>query len=402
MSTQVNQAVNVRSYRMSNIDMMRGLVILIMASDHVRDYFFINGGGVGLDDPTIDPAFYFIRWISNFCAPVFVLLAGTSVGFMEARRSKNELAKFVFTRGIWLIFIEIFIISTAFTFSPFGDPALNGATLAFMQVIWGLGSSMIVLSGAIYFGPRTCLMIGATILLGNNLLDPILPAGSFFGGGDPLWLTLLRTSSFNFGPFLFVFGYPVIPWTGVILLGYGSSFIFMKEPAKRDALLKKIGISFIAAFFVLRLSGIYGDPMPWQSQELGILPTIFDFFYVLKYPPSLLYVLITLGPMAILCAYADKTQGKIKDTLVMFGRVPFAFYVVHFYLIHILCVFFGMYQGFEASQMMRFFFFLPEGYGTELGGMILAWVLVMLIMYPFCKWVMKIKSTRKDWWLSYL
>ncbi|MDG1021485.1 MAG: hypothetical protein P8O77_08355 [Emcibacteraceae bacterium] len=196
--------------------------------------------------------------------------------------------------------------------------------------------------------------------------------------------------------------YPPIPWIGVILIGYGSSFIFKKEPSERDALLRKIGFSFIGAFIVLRFIGIYGDPNIWQVQELGLFSTVFDFFDVTKYPPSLLFLLMTLGPTAILCSYADQISGKIKDILVMFGRVPFAFYVVHFYLIHVLCVFFGIWQGYEAHQLAHMFPFFPEGYGTNLIGVYLVWGFVIAMMYPFCKWVHKVKSQRKDWWLSYL
>jgi uncharacterized membrane protein len=394
---------DVRSYRLSNIDMMRGLVIVIMAIDHFRDYFFQGAAGLDLGDPAIDPMLYFTRWITHFCAPVFVFLAGTSVGFMSARRSSKDLAKFVFKRGLWLIFCEIFIISTAVTFTPFGEPAMNGATIACMQVLWALGISMIVLSGALFLGARNCMMIGAAILIGHNLLDPSWPTGDAFGAGtDPVWVSLHSMSSFTLPPFHMMMVYPPIPWIGVILLGFGTTFIFQKEPVERDVLLRKIGLSFFAAFVIIRFSNIYGDPDPWQVQELGVLSTFLDFMNVTKYPASLLYLLATLGPMAILCSYADRMQGWFKDTLVMFGRVPFAFYVVHFYLIHLLSVLFGTWQGFEAEQMMHMYPFYPEGYGTGLLGVYVWWVLVLLILYPFCKWVAGVKSRRKDWWLSYL
>jgi hypothetical protein len=153
---------------------------------------------------------------------------------------------------------------------------------------------------------------------------------------------------------------------------------------------------------IIRGFGFYGDLNTWQVQEIGLVSTIFDFMDVTKYPPSLLYFLATMGPMAYLCGYADRFNGWIKDTLVMFGRVPFVFYVGHFYLIHALSVVYGVIQGFEANQLMTMFPFFPEGYGIGLLGVYAVWVLVIVVMYPICKWMYKIKSTHKDWWLSYL
>lgn len=394
---------DIRSYRLSNIDMMRGLVIIIMALDHVRDYFYFSGTSLSLSDPAIDGGYYITRWITHFCAPVFVFLAGTSVGLMQERRSRKELSKFILKRGIWLIFCEIVLISTALTFRPLGDEMTGGGIFAFLQVLYALGISIIALSGLLFLGARNCLIIGAVILLGHNFIGGFWPeAQPFSQPDDPFWVTLMTPGTFLVIPFYTVVMYPPIPWIGVILIGYGSSFIFKKEPTERDALLRKIGFSFIGAFIVLRFIGIYGDPNTWQVQELGLFSIVFDFFDVTKYPPSLLFLLMTLGPTAILCSYADQISGKIKDILVMFGRVPFAFYVVHFYLIHVLCVFFGIWQGYEAHQLAHMFPFFPEGYGTNLIGVYLVWGLVIAMMYPFCKWVYKVKSQRKDWWLSYL
>jgi uncharacterized membrane protein len=401
MSAQETQAVDVRSYRMTNIDMMRGLVIVIMGLDHVRDYFQYAGLGVDIDNPAIGAGFYITRWITHLCAPVFVLLAGTSIGLMEQRRTKKELSTFLMKRGLWLIFVEIAIISTAFTFS-WSEPVYDGATLAFLQVIWGLGVSMLILSLTIYLGARNCLILGATILIGQGFVLPYLLSGTMFSGDNPAWITLFTMGSLKVGPFYAVVGYTPLQWSSIMMIGYGSMSIFQMEPAERDALLRKIGISFIVGFFLIRGSDLFGDPNHWQMQELGMLSTVFDFFNVSKYPPSMLFFMITIGPMAILCSYTDKMHGWFKDTLVMFGRVPFAFYVGHFYLIHTLSVAFGVFQGFEVDQMRRMFIFYPEGYGTSLYGVYFVWILVMAIMYPFCKWVYKIKSTRKDWWLSYL
>ncbi len=396
-----NQTADVRSYRMTNIDMMRGLVIIIMALDHVRDYFQYAGLGTDINDPAIGAGFYLTRWVTHLCAPVFVLLAGTSIGLMEQRRTKTELSKFLLKRGLWLIFVEIAIISTAFTLS-WSEPNFGGATLAFLQVIWGLGVSMIILSVAIYIGARNCLIIGAVILISQDFVLPYLPSGTPFRGENPAWITLFTMGSFSAGPFYAVVAYTPVQWSAIMMIGYGTMNIFQKESTERDALLRKIGISLIIGFFLIRAADLFGDPNHWQMQDLGMVPTIFDFFNVSKYPPSLLFFMITIGPMAIVCSYADRMHGWLKDTLVMFGRVPFAFYVGHFYIIHILSLAFGMYQGFELGQLRRMFIFYPEGYGTSLIGIYFVWLLVMAIMYPLCKWMYNIKRNRKDWWLSYL
>lgn len=251
-------------------------------------------------------------------------------------------------------------------------------------------------------GAKACFIIAALILVGHNLLDPYWPVGNIMGGNDPFWLGLHAQGSMVLGPFYLIFVYPLLPWIGLMLLGYGTAFIFQKAPESRDPFLVKTGLAFIAAFIALRALGIYGDPNSWEIQSGGGIATFFDFMNVSKYPPSLLFLLATLGPMAIVCAYADKLQGWFKDTLVMFGRVPFAFYVAHFYLIHVLSIFFGMTQGFESGQFLHSFIFYPQGYGTGLIGVYITWITVLIILYPFCRWMANVKRKRKDWWLSYL
>lgn len=391
-----------RSYRLSNIDMLRGLVIILMAIDHARDLLMISMEQNPMAQADIPLDIYITRWITHFCAPVFVFLAGTSAGLMSARKTKNQLAIFLAKRGLWLIFVEIVIISTAFTFSPFaGVPAVGGSTVFVLQVIWAIGASMIVLSGAQYLGARTCLLITMAILLGHNALDSVWPTGNLFSGNDPFWYSLHSWSSTRTGPVLWAFGYPLIPWIGVMLLGYSTASIFKKSPEKRDAVLMKAGICMITTFVLVRATGIYGDPNPWQVHQ-SLQSTILDFFNVTKYPPSILFLLITLGPMAIICAKADKMSGWLKDTLVMFGKVPFAFYIAHFYLLRLFNMILANYQGFEPHEMMTLFFFLPTSYGVSLGEVYIGWLLTIIILYPFCKWVAEVKSRRKDWWLSYI
>jgi len=268
-----------------------------------------------------------------------------------------------------------------------------------MQVIWAIGASMVVLAGLQFFGQRTCLLIGAAIVLGHNLLDPIWPAG---GMGGPLWVALHSRMSKVVPPFGVWFAYPLLPWIGVLLLGYGTVGIFQLPPAQRASRLLRAGLVLTVAFVVLRALDVYGDPHGWQVQTRGITATIMSFLNTTKYPPSLQFLLMTLGPAAILCAFADRIHGAVKDALVMFGRVPFAFYVAHLYLIHALAVVLGISQGFAASQFLTYSPFFPKAYGVSLPGVYLAWFLVIAMLYPFCRWVAAVKARRTDWWLSYV
>jgi uncharacterized membrane protein len=391
-----------RSYRLTNIDFLRGLVIVIMAIDHVRDYVLMGTSLDPMNQPDVSVSLYLTRWVTHFCAPVFVFLAGTSAGLMASRKSPRELGAFLLKRGLWLIFVEAAIISTSLTFSPQGIAELGGATFVFLQVIWAIGASMVLLGAAQFLGPRACLYLGILILLAYNSLDSLWPVPDVQSGTSSLLALLFYQGSYTVGPFFIMEVYPLLAWFAVMLLGYGSSFIFEKEPAERNTLLIRIGLSFIIAFIVLRTSGLYGDGNPWQRQSLGAVATVFDFMNVTKYPPSLLFLLATLGPMAIVCGLVDRMSGWFKTTMVMFGRVPFAFYVAHIIAIHLMAMGLGMFQGFPAEKFMTFFLFFPEGFGTSLPGVYLGWLLLLAILYPFCRWMADLKTRRKDWWLSYL
>jgi uncharacterized membrane protein len=393
---------NGRAYRLASLDMLRGLVIVIMAIDHVRDYFNFGGEVDPMANPNIGAALFFTRWITHFCAPVFVFLAGTSAGLIASRKTPSALGTFLFTRGVWLIFIEWSVVATAWSFAPWGIEQLGGRVGVVMQVIWAIGASMVVLAGAQFLGQRACLGIGAVILIGHNLLDPIWPAtGGILDTDPPMWVALHAQMAIARGPFLFVMAYPLLPWIGVMLLGFGTARIFHEPAQRRDARLLAWGAAATAAFVVLRGTGIYGEPNPWQVQD-GAISTLIDFLNVTKYPPSLLFLLLTLGPTAIICAVADRVPDAIKRPLVVFGRAPFAFYVAHLYLIHTLAVAFGVVQGFEARQFLTYSFFFPQGYGVGLPGTYVVWLLVVAALYPLCKWVAAVKGRRQDWWLSYL
>ena len=394
-------ATDQRGYRLGAIDALRGLVIVIMAIDHVRDFFLAGNMQDPMTDPDVSPWLFATRWITHFCAPVFVFLAGTSAGLMAARKTPSELGGFLLKRGLWLIAIEWFVISTGFTFSPFGVPQFGGMVLVPLQVIWAIGASMVVLAGAQFLGRRACLVIGAVILLAHNLLDPFWPPSAAFAVGQPIWVALHSQMSVVLGPFTLIFAYPLLPWIGVMLTGFGAAAIFEQAPSRRNLSLLRWGLGLVAAFLVLRGIDFYGDANGWQPQA-SVGRTLMDFLNTTKYPPSLMFLLMTLGPAAIACVYLDSLAGWLKDTLVMFGRVPFAFYVAHFFLIHTLSILLGVAQGFPASDFVAPFFLYPKGYGLGLPGMYLVWILVLAMLYPFCRWVADVKARRRDWWLSYL
>lgn len=391
-----------RAYRLASLDMLRGLVLVIMALDHARDFTMsasavdplAGGGSVGV-------ALYFTRWITHFCAPVFVFLAGTSAGLMRARRTPGELARFLLTRGLWLLVVELLVMSTAFTFAPLGIPQLGGLVMVGFQVIFAIGASMVLLAGAQFLGRSSCLAMGAVIVLGHNLLDPIWPPNNPFTPGAPLWVALHAQMAVVVPPFFIVVLYPLLPWAGVLFLGFGASMLFEAPAQERDRRLLRWGLALTATFIILRLAGVYGDPDPWKVQ-VQPLATLLDVLNTTKYPPSLLFLLMTLGPSAILCARADMVPERIRRVLVTFGRVPFAYYVAHFYLVHAIAVGLGVAQGFHAREMMTFVFWFPKGYGLPLPGVYVVWIAMVVVLYPFCAWVSRVKARRRDWWLSYV
>ncbi len=394
---------SVRGYRVTAIDMLRGAVIVVMALDHVRDYFMAGALQDPMADPNTGPLLFATRWITHFCAPVFVLLAGTSAGLMAQRRGPRELGAFLLARGLWLIAIEWFVISTAWTFAPLGMAQLQGRILVPLQVIWAIGASMVVLAGAQFLGRRACLLLGLAIVLGHNGLDGFWPVSHARDLDHPLWVALHAQMSVQFGPYLVVFAYPLLPWIGVMLLGFGIAHWFALPAAQRDIALRRAGIGLTLAFIALRALDLYGDPRAWSVHAGDPVATIMSFLNTTKYPPSLLFLLMTLGPAAILASYADRLRGAAKDALVIYGKVPFAFYVAHLYLIHALSLVLGTIQGVDASRLLAISGMYPkQGYGLPLAGVYLVWLAVVALLYPLCRWMARLKERRDDWWLSYV
>ena len=399
--------------RIESIDLLRGAVMIIMALDHVRDYFHRDAF---LYDPTdlhrSNAFLFFTRWVTHYCAPIFVFLSGISAYLYGQKKSRKELSVFLFTRGIWLVLLEMFIVTLAWTFNP-AYPIHN------LQVIWAIGISMLVLSAIIYLDRRLILLIGLILIAGHNMLDGIHFPGE--GPGSILWSFLHEPGTFRFGHSTFLIRYPILPWTGVMTLGYyfGSLYGTDADPEIRKVSLLSIGFGAISLFLILRSGNIYGDAAHWSFQHHPLL-TLCSFINVTKYPPSLLYVLMTLGPAMIFLVFAERWQPcitrpvpfkplkKIREKIAVFGRVPMIYYLAHIFLIHTLAIAGVLLQGYKASAMV-----LPsrvnqtpelKGYGFDLWVVYLVWAVTILALYPLCKYYDRYKRAhqRQQWWLSYL
>jgi uncharacterized membrane protein len=386
--------------RVQSIDVLRGIVMIIMALDHVRDYFHTDAFQHDpLDPATTTPILFFTRFITHFCAPAFVFLAGTSSYLVGLRKTKADLSSFLLKRGLWLILIEVGLISFAWTFNPLYN------TIIF-QVIWTIGISMVLLGLAVRLPYGVIFAIGALIVLGHNILDYPEAANNHT---VPFFWDLLHDARFDgytFAPsHTLVIAYAFAPWTGIMFMGYcaGKLFAPTVDTYKRQKALVGLGLGLIVLFVALRLLNAYGNPLPWTPQKTG-MATFLSFMNVHKYPPSLMYTCITLGPALIALALLENVQNRFADFVKVFGRVPFFYYVLHLYLIHILTVIAFYVSGYGAKDIISPspFFFRPIQFGYSLGVVYLIWAIVVLILYPLCRWYNKYKSTHKQWWLSYL
>ncbi len=375
--------------------------MVIMALDHVRDYFHYGSFFV---DPTnletTTPILFFTRFISHYCAPVFIFLAGTSAYLYGTKKTKKQLSFFLFTRGLWLIVLEIIVNNLIWTFDL-------TYSFSILQVIWAIGLSMIVLSALIHLSYKTVLLIGILLVVGHNLLDGITMQGSSLT--SIFWYILHQRMRLVLSPNLMIaFAYPIIPWIGVISLGYcfGKLYQTNFNALKRKQYLLRFGLGATILFFVIRSINIYGDLIPWTTQK-NISYTILSFFNVTKYPPSLAYILITLGP-ALLFLYAiEHIKNKLTDFFLVFGRVPLMYYFLHVLVIHLLAIIGILIFGGEWSYMILTADVFTNArlldYGYSLTVVYLVWIGVVLLLYPISKKYMIYKSKNKDkWWLSYL
>lgn len=400
------------SGRLSEIDVLRGLVIVLMALDHVRDYTHSLAFAFDpLDAGRTTPLIYATRWITHLCAPTFVLLAGVSSWLqLERGKTKRALSWLLFTRGLWLIALELTVLSFGWSF---GFPYL-----LFMQVIWAIGWSMIILAGLVWAPRLVVLALGVAIMTGHNLLDSV--AAEQFGAAGMMWTALHEGGPvFADGRPLALFAYPILPWAGMMAFGYGLGRVFSAPAAKRDRMLLALGVAMLAFFFVLRGFNLYGDAgvagragpfgalIPWREQPT-VTAMIMAFLNVQKYPPSLMYALVTLGAVFTMWPLLARLRGPVAAVLATFGAAPFLFYVVHIYLVHLIAIAANAVMGRDVGGMFNYLvnvFVAPEklqGLGFSLPYVYGLWVLVVALLYPLCaKWA-ALKRTRRDWWLSYL
>lgn len=398
--------------RISEIDMMRGLVIILMALDHVRDYFHAGAFRFDpLDPAQTTPLLYATRWITHLCAPTFVFLAGVSV-FIQTTKGKTggTLAAFLLKRGLWLIFLEATVLGFGWSFG-FPYPL-------FLQVIWAIGWAMIALAGLVLLPRIASLVIGAAIIVGHNLLDPV--TAQQFGDAALLWTALHEGGPiFVGGTIVGLFAYPILPWIGVMAVGFGAGPLFVEPAATRDRKLLLAGAGMIALFLLLRFVNIYGDPSAapaaspfaaapdWRDQE-SLGAAFMAFMNVQKYPPSLMFLLATLGIVFAALPLIARIKGAPARVLLTFGAVPFFFYILHIYLAHGLAIVANAAAGRDASGMFNYLlnvFTAPEkvqSLGFSLPWVYAAWIAVLVMLYPACSYWAGLKRRRRDWWLSYL
>ena len=384
--------------RIESIDLLRGIIIVIMALDHTRDFFgALDASPTDLATTTVP--LFLTRWITNICAPVFFLLTGTGACLALRRLSKGQLSRFLLSRGLWLIFLEIVVMRFALQFNL-------DYRVTILTVLWALGWSMIVLGVLIHLPDWAIAAFGAVLVVGHNLLDGI-PA-SAFGSLAPVW-SVLHAPGFlvNSSRHVVLVAYPLIPWIGVTALGYLLGQAYRWNDARRRTLLWRLGLGFSVGFVLLRLWNVYGDPLAWSAQK-SPLWTLLSFLDTQKYPPSLLFLLMTLGPaLLLLRAFDGGTPRWLRPALTI-GKVPLFFYVLHFYLIHLLAVAasylrYGSVDGlFRSPDLGHFPFTTPPGWAAPLPAIYLLWVFVVIALYPLCRWYAGVKRRRKDWWLSYL
>jgi uncharacterized membrane protein len=393
--------IETKSHRIESLDILRGLVMVIMALDHSRDYFHATSF---TDNPlnlaTTTPLLFFTRWITHFCAPVFVFLAGVSVYLQGSRKSKSELSIFLLKRGAWLVLIEMTVVSLAWTFNVHYD-------IIIMQVIWAIGASMIVLGILIRLPYSAILATGLLLIIGHNVLDF---SEAHHHGPYSLAYDLFFHGNFGFHHFFanhnFMVIYGALPWTGIMLLGYAFGKLYaMDDTLYRKKFLVRAGAGLLLFFIVLRFLNVYGDPAPWSVQPSPVY-TFFSFINVTKYPPSLLYTCVTLGPALLFLAFSETARSRISKILVVYGRVPFLYYIVHLYLLHFISAIFFLSRGHTFAEALVpngapfLFFKAGEGYGLLM--VYLVWIALVIVLYPMCKWFSDYKKSHRQWWLSYL
>ncbi len=387
--------------RITSIDFLRGLIMVIMALDHVRDYihrdnFFYDP--LDLDKTSV--LLFFTRWITHFCAPIFMFLAGTSAFLVGQRRTKKELSLFLVKRGLWLVFLELVVANVEWSFN------ITYPSVLFI-VLWALGMSMIALAALIHLPLKAILAVALILVAGHNLLDNVHVTGQnlpAFG-----WAILHEQKMFSWQGKVVLVGYPLLPWIGIMALGYclGQFYTPKYTVAERKRYLLILGVAALISFVVIRFIDVYGDPSRWSVQSTSMY-TFLSFLKVTKYPPSLLYALITLSFALLFLSFTETTSNGVMRVLSVYGRVPMFYYLIHIFLIHLVAMILS--QLFTPYGWRKWIFDKPiwfdpsmKGSGFPLWVVYAVWISVVVLLFPLCKRYDLYKRNHKEkWWLSYL
>jgi uncharacterized membrane protein len=387
-----------RPDRLESVDLLRGVVMILMALDHVRDFFSDQLFRDPTDLQTTTPGIFLTRWVTHFCAPTFIFLAGTAAFLSRARgKSTSALSWFLLTRGLWLAFLEV-TVNRMMWMSNY-DLLHHGA-----GVFWAIGWSMVVLSVLVYLPAPIVTQFGVIMIATHNLLDGLTAEQV----GLPGWLWVILHSPGEarvVGDITFGTGYCLVPWAGVMAAGYGFGTLLQLDRVVRRRWIFLLGAAVTLAFILLRAANVYGDPRPWVEQSTPLW-TFLSFLNCTKYPPSLLFLLMTLGPAIMALALFDRPL-PLTGPIVTFGRVPLFFYLLHIPLIHGGAVLLD-YVRFGWSPLAGFGPWevraeaVPPSYGVSLEVVYVIWVYVVVLLYPPCLWFARLKQRRRDGWLSYL
>jgi uncharacterized membrane protein len=391
--TEVAHTPSTRA-RLEPVDVVRGVIMIIMALDHTRDFFGIPGQNP-TNLATASGALFLTRWVTNICAPGFFLLTGVGASLALRRRSTGALSRYLLTRGIWLIVLEVTIVRClAYQFNL-------DYQVTMLLVLWALGWAMITLAALVRLPPSLVAAFGAVLIAGHNLLDGVRSA-------SPLW-AVLHTPGFIWPtpPHVVFVSYPLVPWIGVTAAGFGLGQVYGWSPERRRRLLLRLGFVLCVAFVAMRGINGYGDPSRWTHQPTAVF-TALSVLNTTKYPPSLLFLLMTLGPVVLLLASLDRATPRLLRPALIIGKVPLFYYVLHFSLIHLLAVltcyvrYGAVHWMFESPDLGNYPFTPPPGWGFPLPVVYWVWIVVVIAMYPLCRWFAALKGRRSDAWLSYL
>ena len=384
--------------RIESIDLLRGIIIVIMALDHSHD-FFGSLTSPPTDLTTTTAPLFFTRWVTHFCAPVFFLLTGTRASLMSTRLSKPALSRFLVTRGLWLLLLDTVVMRFALQFNV-------DYHVTILVVLWALGWAMIVLAALIWLPTWGIAAFGIVLIAGHDALDNVDAAP--FGAWAPLWHILHEPGpAFSINGHEVLVAYALIPWVGVTAMGYVLGTVYRWPARARQSLLLWLGFGLMTGFVALRYSNLYGDPLPWSVQKTWLF-TLMSYVNTNKYPPSLLFLMMTLGPALLLLRAFEYDVPKLLRPALTIGRVPLFFYIVHFYLIHVLATgacwlrYGTVANMFQSPDIAHFPFTAPPGWDFGLPIVYLIWAFVVVSLYPLCKGYADIKRRHDWWWLSYL